>query len=135
MRLILITAVALLAAGCEPKPPAAQTVGQLCNAPFPPYWRQGSLHLLPWQDFAVISVARSGKISWNDLEASVADVRSYLVQARDKRLLIRLEYEKGTPCGPIVEVRQAMEELVPCLGGKRSGQCQFGHGAPAGPPA
>jgi hypothetical protein len=120
MRLFM-TGVLLLAAGCS-KP--ADTLEKQCRAPFPAYWSSASVH--PHHlDYNRVIIRKDGSIIWNGQTISPAKLKEYLklVAAMDVQSLTDLDFESGTPCKAVVQVRAMMEHELNCAGG---GVCRFG---------
>jgi hypothetical protein len=121
-RLVLGT---LALAACQPH---EVVEADLCNAPFPSNWQaaRGICHLC---DLNLLEVRRNGKITWNGARIDEGTLRRYLKLTADMvpRTMIRFDYSKGTPCGPVRQVRTILNEEQDCSLVGDFSYCQIGH--------
>jgi|GEM_PF-4662465 len=61
-----IVVAAMLSACSQPQAPRAPTLRELCDAPFPAYWKQDGLELRSYHHpFNYIMIKRDGRLLWN----------------------------------------------------------------------
>jgi hypothetical protein len=68
-----------------------------------------------------IAIDANGAIKWNGSEINVAMLEEYLatVTQMNPRPSVALDFKSGTPCGPIIQVRDLMEKILKCSEEKR----------------